>query len=113
MDCLFCSIAKSEIPSEIVFEDDQVVAFNDINPVAPVHVLIIPRIHLATLNDLTEAHKLITGHMLHVAQQLAHKLAIAESGYRLLFNCNRDAGQAVFHIHLHLIGGRHLDWPPG
>lgn len=113
MDCLFCKIAQHEIPSEIVYEDDLALAFNDINPVAPHHVLVIPKQHLSTLNDLQEEHKLLTGHLLQVAQQLAKKLDIAESGYRLLFNCNRDAGQAVFHIHLHLIGGRELDWPPG
>lgn len=113
MDCLFCKIASREIPSDIVYEDDQVLAFNDINPVAPHHVLIIPREHIATLNDLTEEHKFLTGHILHTAQHLAKQLGIAESGYRVVYNCNRGAGQAVFHIHLHLIGGRGLSWPPG
>jgi histidine triad (HIT) family protein len=113
MDCLFCNIAQHTTPSDIVYEDDLVVAFNDINPVAPHHVLIIPRTHLSTLNDLQEEHKQLSGHILHTAQQLAKKLDIAESGYRVVYNCNRGAGQAVFHIHLHLIGGRPLTWPPG
>jgi histidine triad (HIT) family protein len=113
VDCLFCKIAQREIPSTIVYEDDQVLAFNDINPVAPHHVLIIPRQHIATLNDLKEEHKALTGHMLHTAQTLAKQLDIAESGYRVVYNCNRGAGQAVYHIHLHLIGGRGLSWPPG
>jgi histidine triad (HIT) family protein len=113
MDCLFCKIATHEIPSEIRYEDDLVVAFNDINPVAPQHVLIIPKEHLSTLNDLKEEHKPLSGHMIETATQLAKELDIAESGYRVVFNCNRGAGQAVFHIHLHLIGGRSLNWPPG
>lgn len=113
MDCLFCQIASHEIPSNIFYEDDQVVAFHDINPVAPHHILIIPREHLSTLNDLKEEHKTMTGHLLLTAQKLAKELDIAETGYRVVFNCNRGAGQAVFHIHLHLIGGRPLTWPPG
>ncbi len=113
MDCLFCKIANREIPAEIVYEDDQVLAFKDINPVAPHHLLIIPREHIPTLNDLKEDHKTLTGHILITAQQLAKQLNIAEAGYRVVYNCNRGAGQAVYHIHLHLIGGRSLSWPPG
>lgn len=113
MDCLFCKIASREIPAEIVYEDDQVLAFKDINPVAPQHLLIIPREHIPTLNDLQEDHKTLTGHILMTAQKLAKQLDIAETGYRVVYNCNRGAGQAVYHIHLHLIGGRSLSWPPG
>jgi histidine triad (HIT) family protein len=108
VDCLFCKIVTREIPAEIVYEDEQVLAFNDINPVAPHHVLIIPKEHIPTLNDLTEAHNPLTGHMLLTAQLLAKQLNIAESGYRVVYNCNHGAGQAVYHIHLHLIGGRGL-----
>lgn len=113
MDCLFCKIANKEIDSDIVYEDDQVVAFKDINPQAPIHLLIIPRKHIATINDLQPEDKPLTGHMLAVGQQLAQQLNIADDGYRLLFNCNQAGGQMVYHIHLHLLGGRQMTWPPG
>lgn len=113
MDCLFCKIANKEIESDFVYEDDKVVAFNDINPQAPVHVLIVPRIHISTLNDITEEHNELLGHIMQTAKKIAQDLNIDESGYRVLFNCNRGAGQAVFHIHLHLLGGRQMTWPPG
>ena len=113
MDCLFCKIARKEMDSTILYEDDQVVAFPDIDPQAPHHVLIIPKKHIATINELEESDINLVGHMTYVATQLADKLGIAEPGYRVLFNCNREGGQAVYHIHLHLLGGRKMQWPPG
>jgi histidine triad (HIT) family protein len=112
-DCLFCRIAKGEIPASIVHQDDSMVAFNDINPRAPLHVLIIPRRHIPTLNDLADGDEALIGNMIRLAGRLAAGRGYAESGYRTVFNCNADAGQSVFHIHLHLLAGRHLDWPPG
>lgn len=113
MDCLFCKIINKDIPAAIAYEDEHVLAFNDINPQAPVHQLIIPKLHISTLNDLTEEHKPLAGHMLLVAKQLAAKHDLSEAGYRTVFNCNEHGGQTVFHIHLHLLGGRSLSWPPG
>lgn len=113
MDCLFCKIAHKEIDSDILYQDDQVLAFNDINPQAPIHTLIIPRKHIATINDIEAQDKALIGHMVFVAKQLAEDLKIAEEGYRILYNVNAGAGQAVFHIHLHLLGGRAMHWPPG
>lgn len=112
-DCIFCKIIDKEIPANIIYQDDEVVSFPDINPKAPQHVLIIPKKHIATLNDLEDADTTLAGHLLQVAKQLAAKLGIAESGYRVLMNCNEGGGQAVFHIHLHLLGGRMMHWPPG
>lgn len=113
MDCLFCKIAAGEIPAKLIYEDEQVVAFDDINPQAPHHKLIIPRKHIATLNDLSSDDNVLVGHMAQTAQKIAKDLGIADEGYRLVMNCNRGAGQTVFHIHAHLLGGRHLSWPPG
>lgn len=112
-NCLFCKILAKEIPAKIIYEDDQVIAFEDINPQAPIHALIIPREHIATINDLEPKHNALIGHMLQVAKKLAHAQGIDTRGYRVLMNCNADGGQAVFHIHMHLLGGRHLNWPPG
>jgi len=112
-DCLFCKISNGEIPADIVYESDSVLAFNDINPQAPTHVLIIPRKHIATLNDLESEHRELVGEMHMIAQQIASECGHSESGYRTVFNCNDAAGQTIFHIHLHLLGGRNLDWPPG
>ena len=112
-DCIFCKIIQGEIPSTFVYEDEQVVAFNDITPKAPQHVLIVPREHIATLNDIADDQTELVGHMVQTAKHLAKKLGIDESGYRTLFNCNRGGGQMVFHIHLHLLGGRTMTWPPG
>jgi histidine triad (HIT) family protein len=112
-DCLFCKIASGVIAPDTVFEDDEILAFKDINPVAPVHILIIPKVHIATINDLDEAHRTLIGKMHLVASQIAADNDLAESGYRLVFNCNGAAGQTVFHIHLHLLGGRDMTWPPG
>ncbi len=111
--CLFCKIGKKEIPSKIVFEDALVVAFEDISPQAPVHVLVIPRSHFATLDDVPETEEKLLGHVLHVATRIAKERGIAESGYRLVWNCREGAGQSVFHVHLHLLGGRGFSWPPG
>jgi histidine triad (HIT) family protein len=112
-DCIFCKIVAGEIPSDIVYQDDVCLAFKDINPGAPTHVLIIPKEHIATLNDLTPDHRSAVGHILLVAKQIAGQLGVDASGYRVVANCNSDGGQAVFHIHFHLLGGRRLSWPPG
>lgn len=111
--CLFCRIIAGEIPATKVYEDDTLVAFNDINPQAPMHVLIVPRVHVATLNDLGANHDAVVGAMVRRAAAIAADRGYAESGYRTVFNCNADAGQAVFHIHLHVLGGRTMTWPPG
>jgi histidine triad (HIT) family protein len=112
-DCLFCKIVNNEIPAELIFEDDRIVAFNDINPQAPIHVLIIPKEHFASLNDIPEEKKDILGHILLRARQIAQNLGIQENGYRIVLNTARDSGQEVFHIHFHLLGGRRMTWPPG
>jgi histidine triad (HIT) family protein len=111
--CLFCRIVAGEIPATKVYEDDQLVAFNDINPQAPMHVLIVPRVHVATLNDLDAGHEALVGAMVRRAAALADARGYAASGYRTIFNCNAAAGQTVFHLHLHVLGGRSLGWPPG
>ena len=113
MSCLFCKIIDREIPASIVYEDERVLAFNDINPQASTHVLVIPKQHVATLNDLDSAHDAIVGELVRRASAIAKERGIDAAGYRTVFNTNRDAGQTVFHIHLHLIGGRSLAWPPG
>ena len=113
MSCLFCRIIAGEIPATRVYEDDDMVAFNDIHPQAPMHVLIVPRVHVATLNDLAWAHDQLIGSMFRRAAAIAAEQGFAESGYRTVFNCNAAAGQAVFHIHLHVLGGRTMAWPPG
>jgi histidine triad (HIT) family protein len=111
--CLFCKIVEGEIPGAIVHQDDQLVAFKDINPQAPLHVLIVPRRHIATMNDLTPADDGLVGAMFRAAAAIASQHGYADRGYRTVFNCNRDAGQTVFHVHLHLLAGRSLAWPPG
>ena len=112
-DCLFCKIRDGEIPCDRVYEDDDVIAFKDVNPQAPTHVLVVPRKHIATINDLEEDDGNIIGAMMMAAKEIAAAEGIAEDGYRLVLNCNAKAGQTVFHIHLHLLGGRALVWPPG
>ena len=112
-DCIFCKIADGEIETDFVYEDDQVVAFRDLNPQAPTHVLVIPREHIATTNDLTAQNADIVGRMTLAAKQIAEQDGIAERGYRTVLNCNPEAGQSVFHIHLHVLGGRPMGWPPG
>jgi histidine triad (HIT) family protein len=113
MDCLFCRIIAGEIPASIVYKDDDLVAFRDINPQAPMHLLVVPRKHVATTNDLTAEDDVLVGRMLRRAAQLAVDEGFGERGYRTVFNCNREAGQTVFHLHLHLLAGRGLEWPPG
>jgi len=112
-DCLFCRIINREIPGSIVYEDDRVVAFDDINPQAPTHVLVVPRRHIPSLNDVTAEDDGIVGELVRRAAAIAKARGISAGGYRTVFNTNRDAGQTVFHIHLHLVGGRSLSWPPG
>jgi len=110
-DCLFCKMVAGDIKPDIVFEDDHILAFSDINPQAPVHFLVIPKRHITTLNDLDDVQ--IGGRILQVAVDLAKQQGIAEAGYRTVFNCNNNGGQAVYHLHLHLLGGRPMAWPPG
>jgi len=112
-DCLFCKMIAGEIKPNTVYETDTVLAFRDINPQAPTHVLVIPKIHIATLNELNSDHRQLLGEMHLAAQTVARQEGIEERGYRTVMNCNADAGQTVFHIHLHLLGGRHMTWPPG
>jgi len=112
-DCLFCRIRDGQVPAKIVYRDDVCLAFEDIKPQAPSHVLFVPHEHIPTLNDLTTDHKEKVGHLFFAASRLAKERGLADSGYRLVFNTNRDAGQTVFHIHLHLLGGRPMEWPPG
>ena len=111
--CIFCKIKNKEIPSKIVFEDERIVAFNDANPQAPVHILLIPKEHFASLNDVPEEKKDILGHLLLKARQIAQQEGISKNGYRIVLNTERDSGQEVFHIHFHLLGGRGMTWPPG
>ncbi len=113
MSCLFCRIVAGEIPAKKVYEDDDLVAFEDINPQAPMHVLVVPRTHVATLNELDRSHDGLVGAMVRRAAAIAAERGYAEPGYRTVFNCNAGAGQTVFHLHLHVLGGRTLAWPPG
>jgi histidine triad (HIT) family protein len=113
MSTIFKDIIDKKINTDIIYEDDICIAFNDINPVAPVHILIIPKKEIATINDLNENDKEIVGHLTFVAKNIAKDKKIDNNGYRLVFNCNEDGGQSVYHIHLHLIGGRKFTWPPG
>ncbi len=112
-DCLFCKIRDGVISGDIVFEDDDVLAFNDVNPQAPVHVLIIPKKHIATVNDLSAGDEAVMGKLFSVAKTIASQRGLSDDGYRLVVNCNEKAGQAVFHIHMHLLAGRNMTWPPG
>jgi len=113
MNTIFTKIINKEIPADILFESDRILAFRDINPQAPVHFLVIPKKQISTLNDIKNDDKNIIGEMVIIAKDLAEKEGIAENGYRTVFNCNEDGGQTVFHIHLHVLGGRKLKWPPG
>ena len=112
-DCLFCRIAKGELDTPFIYESERVVGFDDINPQAPLHALFIPREHIATLNDVGPEHEGLLGEMMLAARQVAAERGVADDGYRLNLNCNRHGGQSVYHIHLHLLGGRALGWPPG
>lgn len=113
MSCLFCKIANGELESKLVYEGDEVIAFHDISPQAPTHILCIPRRHISTLNDLDEQDAALTGKLMLTAKRLASELGFADDGYRVVMNCNGHGGQTVFHIHLHLLAGRPLRWPPG
>ena len=112
-ECIFCEIVKGNIKSEIVYEDENVLAFKDLNAQAPVHTLIIPKKHISTINDLGESDGELVGKLFAAAKDLAKSEGISEPGYRLVMNCNEGGGQSVFHIHLHLLGGRQMRWPPG
>lgn len=113
MNCLFCKLASGEISSDILYEDKEVIAFRDIHPQAPLHVLVIPRRHIATINDANQEDTSLIGKLTLTAQQVAKDLGVAQDGYRLVMNCNGDGGQTVFHVHLHLLAGRAMHWPPG
>ena len=112
-DCLFCKIAQGKIPARVVHQDEDTVAFEDINPQAPLHVLVIPRQHVPTMNDLGPEHDEVMGKLFRVAAILAKERGVAESGWRAVMNTNRQGGQLVFHVHLHVLGGRQMLWPPG
>lgn len=112
-DCIFCKIADGSVPTELVHEDDRCVAFNDLNPQAPVHILVIPREHVDSLDKTVGTHKELLGHLLVTAAAIARKLEFAEDGYRVVINTNSDGGQTVFHLHVHLLAGREFVFPPG
>lgn len=111
--CLFCNMVSRVIKPDTVYEDADVLAFKDINPQAPLHILVVPKKHIATLNDLKHGDESLVGKLFLAANKVARDAGVAESGYRTVINCNADAGQSVFHVHLHVLGGRQLDWPPG
>ena len=113
MDCLFCKIVAGEIPGRIVYQDDKLVAFEDVDPKAPLHVLIVPREHIASLIDITPEHDALLGYMLRRAAGIAKERGYVERGFRTVINTNREAGQSVFHLHVHLLAGRKMTWPPG
>ncbi|STX52745.1 HIT family hydrolase [Legionella busanensis] len=113
MDCLFCKIAQGEIKANIIYDDKNMVAFHDIHPQAPTHILIIPKKHITTINDVEHIDEQLLGQMILKARDIAKAQQLSESGYRLIFNVNAGGGQAVYHIHLHLLGGRQMMWPPG
>ncbi len=112
-NCLFCKIAAGDLDADIIYESDTAIAFRDMNPKAPTHVLIIPRQHIATINDIDPEHEAIVGSLFSAARSIAAQDGLSEDGYRAVMNCNEAAGQTVFHLHLHLLGGRTLGWPPG
>ena len=113
VDCIFCQIVAGKVPSEILYQDEEVIAFRDINPQAPVHVLLIPKEHYASLNDIPEEKKDLLGHLLLKARHVAQQKGVKENGYRIVLNTAKDSGQDVFHIHFHVLGGRRMNWPPG
>jgi histidine triad (HIT) family protein len=113
MDCLFCRIVAGEVPADTIFQDERCLAFRDINPQAPVHVLVIPREHMESLDDAGQRDEALLGHLLRVAARVANEQGLSESGYRTVINTGAGAGQSVFHLHLHVLGGRSLNWPPG
>jgi histidine triad (HIT) family protein len=113
MNCLFCKIIERKIPSKIVYEDERVLAFEDINPQAPIHVLVIPKKHISTSLEIKNEDNELIGYMFQIANKIAADRKVAERGFRVVMNCNREAGQSVLHIHLHLLAGRAMHWPPG
>jgi histidine triad (HIT) family protein len=113
MDCLFCRIVAGEVPADTVFQDERCLAFRDTNPQAPVHVLVVPREHIESLDDAAQRDEALLGHLLRVAARVANEQGLSESGYRTVINTGAGAGQSVFHLHLHVLGGRSLNWPPG
>ncbi|MFV2060192.1 MAG: histidine triad nucleotide-binding protein [Gammaproteobacteria bacterium] len=113
MACLFCKIINKEIPSDIIYEDQDILGFNDVNPQAPIHALFIPKKHISTVNDFSDTETLIAGKLIMAAQHYASNISVADNGYRLVMNCNNDGGQTVYHIHCHFLAGRQLHWPPG
>lgn len=113
MGCIFCDIIEKKIPAKVIYEDDRALAFEDIRPQAPVHTLVIPKKHISTNLEIQESDNNLIGHLFQVANNLAKEKGIAERGFRLVMNCNAEAGQTVFHIHLHILGGRLMHWPPG
>lgn len=113
MDCLFCKITQGQVDAKIIFDDPEVLAFHDVNPQAPTHILIIPKKHITTINDADSNDEQLLGRMILTAKKISRDLDLAEKGYRLVFNVNKGGGQAVYHIHLHLLGGRQMTWPPG
>ncbi len=113
LDCIFCKISNHELPCTKVFESDRILAFNDIDPKAPVHIIVIPKKHISTINDLNESDRKLMGDLIFSAKIIAEKINVKESGFRCILNTNNDGGQTVFHIHMHLLAGRELSWPPG
>lgn len=113
MSCIFCRIVNKEIPAKVVYEDDRVFAFHDINPQAPYHILVIPKKHLSTLLEISEEDKDLIGHIYLIINKIAQDLGFADRGFRVVVNCKEEAGQTVFHVHFHLLAGRPMDWPPG
>lgn len=112
-DCLFCRIVSKEVPAKIVYEDERVLAFDDINPQAPVHTLVVPKKHISTTLDIEDGDNALIGHLFRTAGKIAKGKGIAERGFRLVVNTNPEAGQTVYHVHIHILGGRHMHWPPG
>ncbi len=112
-DCIFCKVGAGQVASRVVFQDEEVLAFEDLNPQAPVHVLIIPKRHIGTLSEMRAGEQALLGHLLEAATLVAEKKGIVESGYRVVANTGKDGGQTVFHLHLHVLGGRRMTWPPG
>jgi histidine triad (HIT) family protein len=112
-ECIFCDVINKIIPSKVVFENEEIVAIEDINPQAPTHILVLPRKHIPTVLDMTEEDEKLIGKIMRLAGDLAKEYNIDKKGFRLVLNCNRDGGQTVFHVHLHLVGGRRMSWPPG
>jgi histidine triad (HIT) family protein len=113
VNCLFCKIVEKKIPAKIIYEDDRVLAFEDINPQAPVHTLVIPKKHISTTLDISADDNDLVGAMIQAANRIARDKGVAERGFRLVMNCNKESGQTVFHIHIHLLAGRKMHWPPG